>query len=498
MSTKFKYKTSDDYREDFLRSISNALQTIAGISNPNVSYGTDHYIIGDAIGKIAELAAYNGIVAADAQMADTATGVDLYRIASVYGLSLRPAGGSAGYLVLSASNAVGLISGLQLIDPSGLKYQVSVGGTYNPGDSVPITSIDTGTAVNVAAGVILRWVSPPAYVDPKSPVGVGGLTGGANAESDEGLRDRLLSVLRSPPGGGNWAQLASSAETSSSSVQKAFVYPAYNGPSTVLVAVAGVPSSTNKNRNVNSLVVSGTIKPAIQSIIFEGVELRTTTVQNYPASVSIGLSLPSAKTASPPGPGGGWLDGNPFPYSTANAPNITSAVYSVASTTSFKVFSDLAPSAGVSHIVYVDSNWNTYHAKVLSYNPSPTVVGGFNVWDIVVDTPLIGITTGSWIFPDALNMNSYISSLLSVFASLGPGQLTTNSNLLPYAYRRPYVADSWSTDLDTSVLKFLLNIGDEVRYVNYLYKSVNSPPTPSDVTQGPYILVPSQIAFYPI
>ena len=497
-STKFKYKTSSEFRDDFLRSVSNGLQTIVGIANPNVSYGTDHYIIGEAIGKIAELASYNAIVAADAQMADTATGEDLYRIASIYGLSLRPAGPSSGSLVLSASNAVGIISGQQLIDPSGLRYQVSVGATYADGESVPIVSIDTGTGTNIAAGVVLRWVSPPAYVSPKALVGTGGLTGGVNAEADEDLRSRLLARLRNPIGGGNWAQLADAAEVSSSAVQKAFVYPAYNGPSTVQIAVVGAPSATNKNRDVNSLIVSGTVKPAIQAITFEGVEILVTTVQNVPASVSVGLSLPAATTASPPGPGGGWLDGNPFPYSTYNSPYIFSGVVFKSTNTSFRVLSDSAPTAGVSRIVYVSPDWTVYHAKVLSFNPTPIIIGGSNAWDIVVDTPLLDIDVGSWIFPDALNMDTYIASLLSVFANMGPGQITSTSSLLPYAYRRPYAADSWASDLGPSVLKFISNTGDEVLDVQYLYKSLNAPSVPGDVTDGPNILTPLNIGFYPI
>lgn len=492
MATKFITKTSAQYREDFLRSVSNALQTVAGIPNPNVSYGTDHYIIGDAIGKLAEMASYNAIVAADAQMADTATGEDLYRIASIYGLSLRPAGGSAGYLVLTASNTTAIVSGQQLIDPTGLRYQVIIGGSYSDQDSVPIASIDTGSGTNIAAGTMLRWVSPPAYVDSKAPVATGGMTGGVDAEDDEGLRSRLLEKLRNPAGGGNWSQFAQTAEESSTTVQKAFVYPAYNGPSTVMVAVAGAPTTTNKNRDVNSLVVSGTVKPAVQAMAFEGVEVRVSTVQNYPISVSIGLSLPASTSASPPGPGGGWLDGTPFPNYSPN-----SAVYAVTSNAQFTVYSNAAPLVGVSRFVYIDSNWNVYHTKVTTLVSNPAS----NLWEVIVDTPCVGIQVGDFVFPDAVNMDTYIKGLLAVFGQLGPGEITSNSNLLPYAYRRPYVSNTWSHALGPSVLKFISNLGEEVLDVQYLIPaSPITPPLPSDVTLGPYVLTPypKQIGFYPI
>lgn len=498
MANKFKYKTSDDFKEDFKRVVSNSFEIILGISNLNTSYGTIYDIIGEAVGKVAEVASYNGIATADAQMIDTATGEDLYRFGTIYQLTLRPAGKSSGVLVLNSSATIGIVSGQQLTDLSGLKYEVSVGGIYANGANVPIRSVDTGTSVNLSQGAVLRWTAPVSFMAPKALVGAGGLTGGVNAEDDEGLRTRILDRIRNPIGGGNWSQLADAAETSSTAVQKAFVYPAYNGPSTEMVSVVRNTTETNKNRDVDTIIVNGTIKPAIQGIIFEGVELRVSTVQNFPVSASIGLSLPSATTSSPPGPGGGWLDGTPFPYSTFNTPAIYAGVYAVTDPNNIQVFSDQSPTAGISKFVYIDSNWTVYHAKVISYNPVPTVISGYNVWSITTDIPLTGIQAGNWLFPDAVNMDVYIKTLLDVFANLGPGQINDNPGLIPYAYRRPYVYDSWFSDLDSNVLKFIVNAGDEVKDVQYLYKSVNSPPTPSDVTLGPYVLTPFNIGFYPL
>ena len=485
----FQHKTSDQYRDDFLRSVSNGLQLIAGIQNPNVSYGTDHYIIGTAIGKLAELASYNAIVAADAQMADTAVGEDLYRIAKIYDLALKPAGGSAGSLVLTSSNTAAVSSGQQLIDPTGLRYQVAVGGSYADSDQILITSIDTGSGTNIAAGTSLRWVSPPAFVAPTALVATGGMTGGVDAEDDEGLRARLLERLRNPAGGGNWSQFAKAAESSSTAVQKAFVYPAYNGPSTVMVAVVTAPTKTNKNRNVNSLIVNGTVKPAVQSIVFEGVEIMVTTVQNQTTDVAIGLALPASASTSPPGPGGGWLDGTPWPDSTPN-----SAVYAMTDNQHLTVYSISAPLAGVSRFIYIDSNWNIYHRKVVSYVPGPLS----NLWTITVDSPCPGIQVGDWISPDAVNMDTYVAGLLNVFGKLGPGEITTNASLLPYAYRRPYTSTDWRSDIGPSILKFISNLGAEILDVRYLVASSTSPSIPTLVTDGPKILVPRHVGFYAI
>lgn len=492
-TSQFNIKTAEQYRDDFLRSVKNALITQSGIENPNVSYGTDHYIYGTAIGKIAELAGLNILAAADAQMADTATGEDLYRIGRIYNLSLKPAGTSVGSIVLrSSQDALGITSGQQLIDPQGLRYQVNIGGIFDNGDSIKIVSIDTGTGTNLAAGTVLRWVSPPAFVSPTALVATGGLTGGVDAETDEGLRTRILNRIRYPIGGGNWVQFADIAEKSSVSVQKAFVFPAFNGPSTVQVCVVRNVTATNKDRDVDTTIISTDINPALQAEVFEGIELLTTTPTNIPTNVSIGLSLPAATSATPAGPGGGWLDGEPFPVYDADG---YAQVYSVTSTTVFTVYSDVAPQAGVSRFVFVNpDNFKIYHTKVLSYVAGPVS----NTYTVTVDTPCIGIAVGTWVFPDALNADTYIAALLEIFAQLGPGQITNLASLLPFAYRRPYVSDSFPSDIGPSILKFIVNAGDEIQDVQYLYRSGTSPAIPSSVMDGPNILVPQLIGFYPI
>ena len=495
--TNFQTKTYAQFRDDFLRSVSNALQTIAGIPNLDVSYGTDHYIIGEAIGKLAEITSYNVIAAADAQMIDTATGADLYRLAGFYGLSLKPAGGSSGFITFSASNTVAIVQGTQLIDGTGLKYQVAAGGTYANGASIPITSVDTGTGTNLATGSSLRWVSAPAFSAPTALVASPGLSGGSNAETDDQLRARVLSRLQNPPGGGNWSQFAQLAMNSSTQVQQAFVYPVYNGPSTVQVCVVTAPTSSNKNRNVNSLIVSGTVNPAIQAGVFEGMSLLTTTAVNKPIDLSVGLSLPSAVSASPPGIGGGWTDGQPFPV---NASQGYANVASVSSTNIITIVSDVPPVVNTTKVCWLSKDdWTLRTATVISSSGSGT-------YTIGLDTPFVSvngvsIAANDYVFPNAVNVQNYINAILDYFASLGPGQILnpgTVTNLFPYAYRRPFVGTAYPSDIGPSLLKLMNNVGPEVYDAQYLGSGARKCPFPTNVTSGPYILVPGNLGVYPI
>src|SRR6185503_762139 len=97
----------------------------------------------------------------------------------------------------------------------------------------------------------------------------------------------------------------------SAAVQKAVTYPCVSGPASVQVCVVGAPTTTNKTRVVDSIVMSTVILPYLVARIPEFVELTLTTPADVNLDIAIGLSIPLSAAAG--GPGGGWLDGTPFP-----------------------------------------------------------------------------------------------------------------------------------------------------------------------------------------
>lgn len=495
-------KTQEQVRDDYLRTYRNALIK-RGISNPDVSQGTEIFQKATALAQQIWVATNGVPAAANAQMPDSALGDDLVRVAAIYKLSPRPAGPSSGPLVLSATinTPIAIPQGAQLLDPSGLSYQVTVAGNYTNGDTVfpiPISSVDSGADTNLPAGTVMRWVAPPPFVNPTAVVGAGGLTGGVDAEDIEGLRARLLQKLQSPPNGVNWPTTVQAAEDSSTQVQKAFAYPACNGPSTTHLAVVRAPTPTNKNRDVDSLVLSNEIVPAVIASFPEFAEVVVTTVQNYEVDVTFGLSLPASTKASPAGPGGGWLDGNPFPVPDYDGTNDFCAVTSVGSSTLIRVPSEVPPTIGGQVCWLSRDDWEFRSAKIVSFTePGP------GLYQISLDTPFISsngvsVAVGDYIFPHAENMDTYISAILTGFASLGPYEKTNSVSLLPRAYRRPIAATSWYSRLQAPFLRNLSNAGEEVADVSYLYRSATTPPLPTAITDGPYILVPRRIAIYPI
>lgn len=504
----FTVKSRDDIRDDILRALRAGLIN-RGVSNPNVGPKSDYWVWAESVANELVVVESNGVIASDDIMPDTATGPGLDRWLAAVRLVRRPAAGSLGNIVADVTSPSLVALGQQLIDGGGLRYQVSVGGTYSDGDIIPVAAIDVGVATNHDPGDSLTWVgAAPPYSAPTVLVAHGGLTEGVDLEDDETARSRLLARLQNPPGAGNWQQLAEFGEASTPRVQKCFVYPAAQGPATVHTAVVGYATTTNTNaksktatRDIASAVMTGTVTPYITGLIAEHAYLVSTTVANVTTDVAMGLSLPAAPTASPPGPGGGWLDGTPWPPGDPTGSPYPHVYVDYVgnppvSSTVFTVYATARPTAGVSHICWLDPvTWTLYRARVVSY----TVIDGLRS-EITIDTPFVGIESRSgkqFIFPDAVNMPAYVQALLGAFSQMGPGEKTTDANVLPRAFRHPLPQLNWPYSLDATQLRKVEDVGEEVLAAQWQFRSVATPAVPGAITSPPNILIPNAIGFYP-
>jgi uncharacterized phage protein gp47/JayE len=471
------------------------------VPTPNVTPGSDWYVLAQSVANQLTVAEANAIIKADENMPDTATEDALARICAIFGLSKQPAAGSVGSVVISSSQATTIATGDQLIDGAGLSYAVSTGGTYDDGDSVPIRAIDTGKDTNHAAEDILRWVSTPPFCDEKVEVGSGGLVNGIDEEDDEVLRGRLYAVLQSPPSSGNSEHVAELAEASTSSVQKAFPYPAIQGPASCHVAVTAAPTATSKSRDVASATMTGTVTPYVQGQLPEHVYSVITTVTNVDADVAFGLALPEAATANPPGPGGGWTDGTPWP-APDNSATFRCTVTAVTSTTEFTVDATSIPIANVSQICWLSpTEWKLYTALVTA------VSGTSGAYVITLDQPFTGIATGNYIWPKCENAQAYCDAVLAAFALMGPGEKTSNASALVRGFRHPRSAAGWPMSLGTHLTRAVVEVGDEVESAQFFHRTdgtttltgssgIVNPQVPASVTDPPKIFRPRYIAFY--
>jgi len=499
---EFVVKTREQIRTDYTRTVAAGLVDI-GIPNPNVSEGTLDYLRGDALGAFGEDIGNLVQLKANAALPDTAGKNDpeeLFRIARIIKKSLRPAGPSIGKVILETTtdSAVGIPSGAQLVDEAGLTFEVTVPGPYVDGAEIPCRSVDTGTSTNLEAGTTLRWVSPPPFVTKTALVAPGGFLYGVDQEDIEGLRERVIDHYANPPGGGNWAQVAEVAERSSY-VQRAFVYPGVYGGNTLHVCVVRAPTATNKSREIDQPTIDAFIAPEVIGAFPTFADIVVTSAADNPADVSFEMNLPSSRLASPPGPGGGWLDANPWPKPYTS--DGFASIISVTSAIEFVVRAEGTPIVGT-RIAYISPvDFYVYHGVVQSVSRDNP--GGFpNDWRIVVDVVFLSvratstpIAVGDWISPDAERFDAYVASALTTFASIGPAEKTTSLGLLPRALRKPAKVYKYPADVSSYALRQLILSGEEVLDSDFL---VLPPSTPvnSGYQLAPSISIPRKLAFY--
>ena len=145
--------------------------------------------------------------------------------------------GQAGVAVPAGALLADLAGQVQLELVTGLLIPIT--GTI-PGSFQATTP---GAAGNLAAGSVLRWLAPPAGLQPTVTLDITPLTGGYETESDLELALRLIRTLQSPPEGGTavdfrtWAEASSDTTGRSLGIGRAYVFPKRDGIGSVDVLI---------------------------------------------------------------------------------------------------------------------------------------------------------------------------------------------------------------------------------------------------------------------
>lgn len=177
---------------------------------------------------------------------DTAEKQFLERQASIQGIYRRAASKATGTLTVSYTEGATLPVGTIFMSDDQTRYETTAEpevGSY----TVQVQCLDAGTIGNREEGQTYTLVSPVTGVDAEA---VGSeMAGGAEAESDESLRERLLYRLRNPPRGGTATDYVAWAKEVPG-VTRAWCFPKEQGIGTVVVRFAtdeltddGVPTS---------------------------------------------------------------------------------------------------------------------------------------------------------------------------------------------------------------------------------------------------------------
>ena len=511
-------KSPAEIRADYLRALKNGWISI-GITSPNVGPGSPSFVAATALANEIAVGQANIALSVDGCMPDTAQGSNLNRWGAIIVRQRRGALPSHGNATVYTSSVAGtnFPVNAQLVDANGLRYQVVTGGIRTNQQTIGIASIDTGSATNHANGDTLTWVDQPAFAQPTVTVGslggTDGLVDGADSEvgNDELYRPRVLSAFAFPDKDGNEARVATLALQSSSQIGSAFVYPTLQGAGTVFVAVCAIPqtlgtlSSNSKSRAVPSSIVTGITLPFLQGALGGQPYIQAFSTVDAPVTMAVQLFLPASPNASPPGPGGGWLDALPWPSSVgATTTTIGTApvkVTGISSSTILTVNATTAPIVGVSRIASLSTaNWQLYTATVIGST------GTSGAYTLTLDTPFPYAQVGDVIWPQCANQAAYVAAILQAFANMGPGEWTSNASIIARAARRPTAAQQNPSALTGAWLKPLISAGPEVGDALFIYRGTSGgaltapymPAVPSTPTVGPKVFTPGPTGFYAI
>lgn len=163
---------------------------------------------------------------------DTCDADILVRRAAQRGQTYLPAVNATGPLSVAGTNGAVLPADTILQASNGQQYRVVADAAV--GTDAIVVATEAGAAGNLPAGARLALLSPVAGVQGTLTVAPAGLTGGADIESTERLRQRHLELLRMPPQGGSLSDYAQWAREAHPDVTR--VWPSdENGPPYVLV-----------------------------------------------------------------------------------------------------------------------------------------------------------------------------------------------------------------------------------------------------------------------
>ncbi|WP_188130382.1 baseplate J/gp47 family protein [Neomesorhizobium albiziae] len=167
--------------------------------------------------------------------ASTADRRHLERQAYEIGLARKPAASATGFILTTGTAGAIYPAGITFIS-GGFTYRTS-GEARAQGNgqlTLLVHAEATGVATNRAPDEPLSLVDQALYptIGAQATVGSVGLGGGADVESDEALRARVLDRKRRPPQGGAYSDYEQFA-LAIPGVVKAWAWPFANGPGTV-------------------------------------------------------------------------------------------------------------------------------------------------------------------------------------------------------------------------------------------------------------------------
>ena len=176
--------------------------------------------------------------ALDAHMPDSATGSDLDRVALAYGVTRKAAAFTVGAATFTGTEGTEIAQYVPVSTQAGFVFLTDTQAVIPASGmvTVPVTAAQAGSRGNVPAGTVT--VLPISVAGAASVINSQPMTGGADTESDDSLRERFLLRIRLPSASGTPSDYVRWAREVQG-VADARCVGLWAGPGTVKVIIAG-------------------------------------------------------------------------------------------------------------------------------------------------------------------------------------------------------------------------------------------------------------------
>src|SRR5215475_5942525 len=136
---------------------------------------------------------------------DTAEGVYLDRLAAIWGVPREPATAAIGELAVTGAPNAAVPPSAEWMRGDRVTFAATEGINLDANGigRVPVTAVDPGAAGNTDPGAPMGMMTTAPGVDMPALVAYPGIAGGADLETDDRLRVRLLLRIQAPPEGGS-------------------------------------------------------------------------------------------------------------------------------------------------------------------------------------------------------------------------------------------------------------------------------------------------------
>lgn len=221
--------------------------------------------------------------------AATSSGVYLDRRADEHGVTRRSAAKAKGEVTVTGSAGANVPKGTVFATGAGIRYSTSASGVLSAEGRtvVGVEAERAGASGNAASGTIT--VIPVSASGVSAVSNAAAVTGGADAENDAALLERLLQRVRNQATSGNAAHYKLWA-TEVEGIGDARVFPLWNGPGTVKVVLL----DTFKRAPAVELV--NAVKAHVEASRPVGATVTVEAAQETAVHVSVQVTLSSGYT----------------------------------------------------------------------------------------------------------------------------------------------------------------------------------------------------------